>query len=200
MTQVGNEERSFPRWFWVAAFLVGVAFLTLVRPLLQRIPDPPPELGALPEIVGITERGESYRVGGAGGVRVVQLVPADDATERTDRVMRKLGYVIALMQTVPLERVTVVEAPAGLERKSAIIQAIAAEATWMHVGVSTDAFAAWRATLPGSASDGSAPGAATIALVDADGRVRGWYSVGEEEVVSELYHRALHADRARNLD
>ncbi|MBI2963280.1 MAG: SCO family protein [Deltaproteobacteria bacterium] len=42
------------------AFVVGCAVITLMRPLLRRIPDPPPVIGQVPEFSLMTASGERY--------------------------------------------------------------------------------------------------------------------------------------------
>lgn len=45
---------------FVWAFLIGIVTLTLLRPVLRRIPDPPPVLGQLPEFSLVDASGAPY--------------------------------------------------------------------------------------------------------------------------------------------
>lgn len=45
-------------WLWT--FLLGVLLLTLIRPLLQRVPEPPPILGRLPAFSLVDSEGKPF--------------------------------------------------------------------------------------------------------------------------------------------
>jgi hypothetical protein len=199
-----NEETAagVPRWVWIAAFVVGVAFLTFVRPVLQHVPEPPPALGPFPEGSGVDALGDVAAFGGSGSLRLVSLEPLGGSPAQTRRTLRKLGFVMTEMEFGDVELLTLVESSGEARAKSARLAASTEWTTipWRRVGISSAMFGRVSGQLDAVAGLGASSGA-DIVLLDRQGRVRGSYSSAGVEVVSELYHRLSHVDRTEaNVD
>lgn len=196
MTESADKTASVPRWVWIAAFAVGVVFLTAVRPVLQHVPEPPPVLGVFPEGVGLDAVGSSVAFGGEGSLRLVSLEPQGGVHELTRTTLRKIGFVMTEMGVAGVELVTLVDA-GMLAADKAARRSSQAEQTmnrWTRVGLSSEDFAAVAASVVTICGTEAAAGAGVV-LVDRRGRVRGVYDSAGSEVVSELYHRIAHVDR-----
>ena len=60
MPQETSARRPVWRNPWVLAFLAGILTLTAIRPLLRRIPEPPPLLAQLPAFSLVDDRGRTF--------------------------------------------------------------------------------------------------------------------------------------------
>ncbi len=197
---MSDDERSVPRWVWVAAFLVAVSVVTLLRPHLRRIPEPPPDLGHIGAVEGSSLAGVAD-LGAVGAPRAWLLVGDVDASRAGLRIARKLEYARAASGSVDPHVIVVVAGATGEGRKSiarvAHREPALASRTWVVDEATAEALRArLRAQVGADVWDGSA-----LVLVDGQGQVRGGYGTDVEEVVSEVLHRATHvSEPAGNPD
>lgn len=200
----GAPEFVLPRWFWVAAFVVGVVFLTGIRPFLRRIPEPPPVLGALswPEMPAkVDVWGREVPDAASSAVWLVAFDAEEgtsDAHRARARVLRKLAMVHRAQRPGTLRLMTIGTGDAKQVRRTAVDEDVAI-AEWFHVTFDEGNWArateevrtAWTDALARE----NAPSVGwrdAIVLVDGMGRVRGFYDPAFVSVVSEVYHRGGH--------
>jgi hypothetical protein len=211
-------EFTLPPWFWAVAFVVGVVFLTGIRPFLRRVPAPPPVLGTIATAidvpgVALDGRGEAWEPNDAEDTLwlVAMIDPSVEGWETglavRWRVMRKLAIIhrahrpgrVRLLTLVPIG-----ETLGEVRARKAVVRA------WFEgdygleearlVGLLEEPWSAWvsevRGVWSGALEGESAPSVGwrdALVMVHGDGRVRGYFDPTTPWVVSEVYHRLDHA-------
>jgi len=193
---------------WIWAFLIGIVVVTLTRPLLRRIPEPPPVLGRLPEFA-LVDAGDE-RFGPAdleGGVWVVAFFSTrDDATcGGLIRSMAGLGrrFDEAGVPAVRLLGICAEDPPADPEALRAFGEARSlAPPRWVLTGGSPEEIARLTEALVeatgGPVADpprGNSLRPCRLFLVDGSAGIRGAYR-DDTQGLDEVFHRAQHAARA----
>lgn len=202
-----SAKRPFYKspFFW--GFVIGVIALTAIRPLMRKVPDPPPVGADLPAIEATEvnrQTGESS--GGAtihhsaetDGILVLTIVSAEcdqacqQALEVAYRVERRMSR-----SDVPARFITI--APHTLS--TAVFTTLANEHfpyadDWRLLKVTeTSALASTLDTRSGvesSRSFGTIASEGYLWIVDADGHLRGRYDSGSDDAAAEVFHRSLH--------
>jgi len=183
------------RYPFLWAFLLGVIVLTLIRPCLRRIPEPPPVTGRFPAVTLTDAQGEAIDPANTGGSIVIVLYlrggcgePCSTALER----QREVQETYAVERVAGIRLLTIVAeegpAPAGRER----LQGMAAKLGAVAPGWSfASGDAATLATVEAAMGGGEAPSPARLAIVDSGGNLRGTYAA-DADGFNEVYNRARH--------
>jgi len=184
------------RYPFLWAFLLGVVVLTLIRPCLRRIPDPPPVTGRFPAVALADALGAAVDPATAGGSVFIVLYlrgscgePCATALER----LREIHETYAVERVDGIRLLTVVAeegpAPAGPERLRGVAAAVgAASPRWSFVSGDAAALGAVEAAVAG---DGAAAPPMRLAIVDRGGNLRGTYAA-DADGFNEVYNRARH--------
>src|SRR6185503_16344845 len=169
------------RFPFLWAFLLGIAVLTLVRPCLRRVPEPPPVQGAFPavDLVGTGSgiiRGSSLH--GSVWVLSFEAQPCDSAcTERRGR-MKELADAFAGFHLGGIRLLSVDVGPDATADPRPPL--------WI----------AARLDQPDLEKFGGASRLGRLLIVDASGGLRGWYA-GDKDGFNEVYNRAQHVRGGR---
>lgn len=177
------------RYPFLWAFLVGIIALTLVRPCLRRIPEPPPVTGRFPEATLVDADGGPFdRDRMAGAVWVVAFL-AEDCGEPCDLARRHLveldeTYAALRVGGIRMVRVAASDTPppgggaepaAGPPRR---VLALGPPEVVRDLGAAV--CGAWPPPSPGC-----------LAIVDTAGNLRGHYAA-DTDGFNEVYNRARH--------
>jgi protein SCO1 len=210
--------RFIRKYVWVLAFLLGAVTLTVMRPMLRHIPEPPPVLYSLPDDYALVDHlgrpftpstleGEVW-VAGFVFTSCPSSCPAvtramSDLADRFDR--NKVDVKIVSF-TVDPERDTPEVLAAYAE------QAGADPARWRFVTGEPDAIRSLvsdgfrlgvgdRQAVAGDGGDLYDIAHSTkLALVDGEGQIRGYYGIEPDLGLAEIYERAdrvLQEQRSR---
>jgi protein SCO1 len=186
------------------AFIIGCVTITLIRPLLRRVPEPPPVLSTLPEFQLVDSRGQQF---GSADLRG-QVYVASFFFTRCPSVCPLLMTRMAQLQTrlrdagiddIRLVSITVDpvnDTPAAL--REAEPRYGVDQTRWKLLtgtpdrvrGLCVDGF-----HVPGFEQayrgEGDIPHTTKVVLVDGRGRIRGYYDT-DETGLDEVLHRARH--------
>jgi len=210
----GDAPARRPAWRnpWLWGALLGMAIVTLLRPVLRQVPEPPPPGEALPAV----------RLEGPGGplvvpddltgrVHVVALVEAECPAGTCPRVLAAVAALArrqaeaAVASDVLLLAVGDGDAAGAVAAAAARLRADPARVRALS-GSDPAGCAVARAALAGLAGGravscaelGSLAHAARVALVDDRGRLRGLYATSDLGL-DEAHHRAVHVARSAGL-
>ena len=197
--------RFVRRYIWVIAFVLGAATLTVIRPMLRHVPEPPPVLFTLPgdyALVDHLERpftpatleGEVW-VAGFVFTSCPSSCPAVTRamSDLADRFARTKVDVKMVSFTVDPERDT----PEVLARYASTVGADPDQ--WRFVTGEPDTIlklvgegfrlgVGERQTIEGDIYD--IAHSTKLALVDGEGQIRGYYGIEPDEGLAEIYERA----------
>lgn len=205
MSAPSGAPRSWPvrllrnPWLWAA--LVGVATMHLVRPLMRRVPAPPPRLGQLPEL-HLTDAEDRPLTGAAfDGLRLLALLPAACDTRCRD-TLDGLGTLAARYRRfeVPVTLWGIAPRGGSLTALQTSAQRAGLYPPAFRLALApADEFARLRDQLQRlqravfhDAGPGPQPKAArSLVLVDDEGGLRGVYAT-DSLGLDEVYHRAMH--------
>src|SRR5262245_45191964 len=98
------------------AFLVSIAVITLIRPCLRRVPEPPPVSGRFPDLVLEDRDGQRFDRGTMLGTVWIVALLRDGCGEPCDAAPRRLGDIAGMysdLQVKGIRLVRVVEGIAG---------------------------------------------------------------------------------------
>jgi hypothetical protein len=181
------------RYPFLWAFLLGVMVLTLIRPCLRRIPEPPPLTGRFPEGALVDQGGHPFgRDTMRGAVWVVAFLqegcgePCDGALRR----LREVDEAYAGSRVDGIRLLSVVAGPEGLKGRSA--SAGAGPSSWVFAS-GDPAVVLDLATAACGIAEPAPPGC--LAIVDAGGNLRGHYAA-DADGFNEVYNRARHVHDA----
>lgn len=191
-------------WLW--AFLVGVFTVTLMRPLLRRIPEAPPVLGRLPSFVLVDPGGGRFDLTSLeGSVWIVAFFSTSDDSICGGLIesMTELGqrYDDAGVAGVRLLGIGTGRSTAVPEEAPALAAARWSLATGEADEISGLAGALVTATGKGTGSSevrSGIPRPCRLYLVDGAGGIRGAYR-DDTRGLDEVFHRAQHVARATGL-
>lgn len=197
------------RHIWAISFVAGIVTLTLLRPFLRHIPDPPPVMFALPEYELVDQDGHVFdrqRLAGKVWVASFVFTSCPSTCPAVTRAMLELqqryereGLDVRLVSfsvdpdtdTPEVLRRYADSVGADLQRWSFVTGTKAAVVALMEQGFRQGVGA------PAVNAQGLRDIAHSVrlAIVDAEGNVRGFYSI-EGEGVDEVFHRSVHVLRA----
>ncbi len=202
----GESDESVPFWknLWVWAGIVGIMSITLVRPCLRRVPEPPPLGPAIAAFAFHDTGGAPLTLADLRGQVWVASVTANDCgpCARAQGAMRRLQDLFE-RDRIDVRLVTFVAESAGTDaaRVQSDENRFGANAPrWRFALDATGAVNAW---VPGVVSLVTDParvfrgpgdawfGANALILVDGEGRTRGVYGT-DDLGVDEVYYRAQH--------
>jgi protein SCO1/2 len=191
-------------WLW--AFLIGIATLTLMRPLLRHEPEPPPVLGQLPSFELIDQRGQRFGSAElAGDVYIANFVftRCTSICPLLTRAMARLqtGYDERGIEGIKLVSFSVDPEYDTPPRLQAYAETHGADpARWTFVTGEPDAIVrliehgftlgVGPAEMQGDTIIDIAHSGKFV-LVDGTGGIRGYYD-SDELGLDEIYHRAIH--------
>jgi protein SCO1/2 len=191
---------------------VGIVILTLMRPCLRRVPEPPPVMGRLPAFTFVDEAGRSFgpeRLRGA--VWILHFFYIGCGAECAGP-LRSLGEIRRSYADLKLDGIRVLSLSVDPARDTPeALRAFAAAGgpdpeRWLLAtgeagdieAFARDLFGPGPAAESGTAAQGTAAGAPALAwlartgrlvLVDPDGGVRGFYAT-DPTGIDEVYNRA----------
>jgi protein SCO1/2 len=201
--------RLFLRYPFVVFFLLGVIVITVMRPLTRHEPEAPPVLYTIPDFQIVDQDGRPFdRAAMAGKVWVVgfMFTSCPSICPKISRAMLDLQHkfdafeIDAHLLSVSVDPET--DEPAVLKRYA---EGLGVDpARWRFVTGSRPAMEALVVGGFKQAMDKQAPAdgatmydiahTSKLVLVDAEGGVRGFYSI-DELGLDELYHRTQHVLR-----
>lgn len=195
------------RWLW--AFLIGVTVVTLTRPLLRRIPSPPPVLAQLPPFSLVDTGGEDF--GPADLERGVWILAffstsGDSTCAGLIESMNELGRRYDEARVAEVLLLGIAAEPAGTTAE--VLGEFAetrglAPPRWSLVTGDPDEIRRLASALleaigesPGPEGfQGSIPQPCRLFLVDGSGGIRGAFR-DDKMGLDEVLHRAQHVARA----
>jgi hypothetical protein len=202
-----STKRPFYKspFFW--GFVIGAIALTAIRPLMRKVPDPPPVGAALPAIEATEidrESGEVrggatiHRSAGTDAIMVLTIASAecDDACRRALDVASKVERRMSRAD-IPAEFVTI--APHTLP--TAAFTTLANEhfpyaEDWRLLRVAETSTLASildaRSDVESSRTFSTIASEGYLWIVDAEGHLRGRYDSGADDATAEVFHRSLH--------
>lgn len=203
-TPIARRRLTRNPWLWGA--LLGMLIVTGLRPVLRRVPEPPPVLGRLPSVELTTSaQGRLDASALRGRAHVISFAaPACELTCR--RVAADLLLLAGRFERegVDVPVVVVAVPPGDPDRLRERFQPPAAPPGRVIVATASeaDACALARAALKDGLPTADLPcdrleeaaHAALVALVDGEGMVRGAYRA-DALGLDELFHRALQVSR-----
>jgi protein SCO1/2 len=189
---------------WIVAFVLGAITLTLIRPLLRNVPDPPPVLYTLPDYALVDHRGEPFtpqtlegEVWVAGFIftscpsscPAVTRAMADlrARLDRTDVDVKMVSFTVDPQTDTPqvladYAETVGAEPPAWrfVTGDPDEIETLVSEGFKLGLGERQDK------------GDGiyDIAHSTKLALVDGEGRVRGFYGIEPDLGLAEIYERA----------
>lgn len=189
-----NPELPWWRSPWLWGFVIGATVLTLIRPRLRHIPEPPPVLGALESVSGIDHDGDPVGNETLGEATLIHFgcLGPDTECQFTARTLRKIGIALDVTERDDIQLVSVLIADDADDKALRRYRELTRSdwASWQTVGGDVSGWVepvetAWR-------GEGDAGWTDSVVLVDEQGRIRGFYTGEVREVVSEVYHRTQH--------
>lgn len=204
----GWLRRTFMRYPWHIATVVGLVTITVMRPCTRHVPDPPPVLAPLPAFALVDQDGQPFTAETMRGkVWVAGLIftTCPSTCPKISRAMLDLQQRYARADVdVHLVSFSVDpehDTPEILKKYAGHLEAD--ESRWRFV---TGSRAAMEALVVGgfaSAMDrSSGPGgmidiahSTRLVLIDGEGNIRGHYSSDDELGIDEVFHRAQHVLR-----
>jgi hypothetical protein len=208
-----TDQKPFYRNPFLIAFVIGVATLTFLRPLMRSIPEPPPETGPLP-IDGWTDRdGEAYEPSALVQVTLVGFVETGSSDCGSNTLLSKLWHMYREEGFDADVLVVSISAADSKELRRREAWWSGPRERWAIAGPTDPASATvLRESLHGSIAEWlpvretirrpRRPASlepwpdcegdellAWVTLVDSSGQTRGFYNVSDWEVESELFHR-----------
>jgi cytochrome oxidase Cu insertion factor (SCO1/SenC/PrrC family) len=181
---------------FVWAFLAGIALLTAIRPLLRRIPEPPPVTGHLPAVSLVDEAGHRLSPDDLRG-RVYIAAPfwLPCAPPCSDVVagMRQMQEAYRERAVDGVRLLSIVTAPDSVDTGRLAALATEAGATpprWRFVTGAHEDLAKLATALTVPPDRGAKP----FVIIDREGRLRGSYGA-DPMGLDEVYNRAQHVLR-----
>jgi hypothetical protein len=171
---------GLPRFTFLWAFLVGILLLTLIRPCLRRVPEPPPVQGTFPSLDLIGAGGGIIRgVSLRGSVWVLSFEnqPCDAPCRERRGRMQELADAF---KDFHLGGIRLLDVDIGPE-----VSADPAPPLWLAARIGEDELDAF----------GGAARIGHLLIVDSSGGLRGWYQ-GDKDGFNEVYNRAQHVRAA----
>lgn len=192
----GSETGGTKPWYrnvWVLATLSSMVTITLLRPCMRHVPEPPPKAGTLTPWVLATADGRPFGATDLAGQIYVLGFYGEGGGEASDAVLRALGRLQAryAQDGSPIRLVAVRIGNGPLQDLSRAASAMKADpARWTFVGGAGSAeLAKALDALHGEAHP--TPWSHGLALIDASGVSRGFYGTAEPGT-DEAFHRSLH--------
>lgn len=175
-----GSRRGLLRFPFLWAFLLGIAMLTLIRPCLRRVPEPPPVQGTFPmvELTG-TGGGVIRGVSLLGSVWVLSFEnqPCDAPCRERRGRMKELADAF---KDFHLGGIRLLDVDIGPD-----VPADPAPPLWLAARIGEDELDAF----------GGAARLGHLLIVDPSGGLRGWYQ-GDKDGFNEVYNRAQHVRAA----
>jgi protein SCO1 len=168
------------RFPFLWAFLLGIVVLTLIRPCLRRVPEPPPVQGMFPavELVGAGSgiiRGVSLR--GNVWVMSVEAQPCGAPCRERQGRMKELADAFTQFHLGGIRLLSLEVGPD--------IPVDPQPPLWLGARMSEDELDAF----------GGGARLGHLLIVDEAGGLRGWYQ-GDKDGFNEVYNRAQHVRNA----
>ncbi|MBC8073367.1 MAG: SCO family protein [Deltaproteobacteria bacterium] len=204
----------FRKYVWAISAVLAVVTITLMRPRLRHVPEPPPILSALPaEWSLVDHRGEPFTAESLHGkvwVAGFVFTSCPSTCPEVTRAMGELRDRFDRME-VDVEMVAFTVDPA--HDTPAVLAEYAASVgdnpKWRFVTGEHEAvrqLVRFGFQLGIGAREPSSAGAGMydiahstkLALVDGDGNVRGYYGIEPDQGLDEIFHRAQHVIREAN--
>jgi protein SCO1/2 len=191
---------------FVWAFVIGVITLTLMRPLLRRVPEPPPVIGEVPQFTLVDSRGEPF---GSDDLRDRVYVanffftscrsiclPMMQAVARLDERYRANGVEGIQIVSISVDPDT--DTPEVLREYGEKIGADPAHWTLLTGDlekIETLVVEGFKTALGDKEETGGGffdiAHSGKLVLVDGDGKIRGYYD-HDETGRDEIFHRSRH--------
>ena len=180
--------------FW--AFLGGVVVLTAMRPLLRRVPEPPPVTGRLPAVALVDQAG--HRLGPEdrrGRVYIAAPFSLPCATPCADVLagMRQIQDAYRERAIDDIQLLSILTDPDAIDAGRLAALATEAGATpprWQFVTAAREELAQVLPALTQPPDAGTTP----FVIIDGEGRLRGRYGF-DRMGLDEVYNRAQHVLR-----
>lgn len=196
--------RTLRRYIWVIAFVLGAITLTLLRPLLRHVPDPPPVLYELPDYTLVDHHGEPFTPDTLQGEVWVAgfiftscpsscpavtraMVDLRERFDRNDVDVQMVSFTVDPQTDTPQVLAEYADDAGADSPKwrfvtgdSEQIDHLVTDGFKLGVGDRQDK------------GDGlyDIAHSTKLALVDAKGRVRGFYGIEPDDGLAEIYERA----------
>lgn len=197
-----------PAWRnpWVIAFVMGAVTLTLLRPCMRYIPEPPPVVASLPSFALVDGAGEAFTLERLRGeTAVVALVCASCGASDARRLQQLLELEASFAGAglpVRIWALGVDPARDTPELLSQLGERLGAGAGWWWT-TGPEEEIAQLVRVFAEAELGPSPeapmwrqaGHAAFGVVDRAGRLRGFFAVDGPHGVDEVRHRAAHVHR-----
>lgn len=200
--------RLLRKHIYVVAGLFGIITITAIRPLMRRVPDPPPVLYQLPEYALVDQQERPFTPETLRGKVWIAGFVFTSCPSTCPAVTRAMQDLRARLDRNEMD-VEMVSFTVDPEHDTpAVLRAYAEQAgadpgNWRFV---TGDLAAIRALVRDGFKLGIGERAPTeddanlydiahstkLALVDPDGNVRGFYGIEPDQGLDEIYHRAQH--------
>jgi hypothetical protein len=179
-TGVGRAP-GLPRFTFLWAFLAGIILITLIRPCLRRVPEPPPVQGDFPAAVNLAGtgggviRGVSLR--GSVWVMSFEAEACDAACAERRARMKELADAFTGFHLGGIRLLNIDVGPDAVEDPRPPL--------WIAAHLDE----------PDLAQFGGASRLGHLLIVDPSGGLRGWYA-GDKDGFNEVYNRAQHVRSA----
>jgi protein SCO1 len=186
---------------WVWGFLIGIVTLTLLRPILRYIPDPPPVSGQVPEFTLVDEKGEAFGSKELRGQIYIASFFSTGCSSSCPAVMKGMkrlqdAFVRREINGIRLASISVDPEHDTPEVLRAYAKELGADpARWTFL--TGDPAAIRAVVVDGFKASPEPVGLAhseRVVLVDAQGGIRGSYGT-DEMGLDEVYNRAQHVQR-----
>ena len=201
------------RHIWILAAVLGMITLTLLRPFMRRVPDPPPVMFELPDFALVDERGQPFtRADMEGQIWVASFIftscpstcPA--VTSAMKQLQERYGKHDLPIRLVSFSVDPMTDTPEVLARHAATVgadperwrfvtgkpQAVRALVEeGFHLGVG--------AKRPAEGGAYDITHSTKLALVGPHGGVRGFYGI-DEMGLDEVFHRSEHVLREQRRE
>jgi protein SCO1/2 len=201
--------RSLFRNPWIWGFLIGVVTLTAIRPLLRRIPEPPPVLSQLPDYTLLDSRGKPFGSADLRGQVYVASFFFTSCRSICPAIMKGVSRLQEAYAERKIDGIRLVSISVDPERDTPEILAAYGQALhvdparWTLLTGPPEAIRrlvvdGFKTPLASSPPDAASPidiaHTGKLVLVDGRGRIRGYYG-SDETGLDEVFNRAQHVLR-----
>jgi protein SCO1/2 len=189
---------------YVVAFVVGCVTVTLIRPLLRRIPEPPPVLGALPAFSLVDTGGKPFGSDQLRGHVWIASFFFTHCPSVCPQLMARMGQLQQRYRDAGIDGIRLVSITVDPERDTPEVLRAAEPrygvdpARWTLLTGPRAAIADLCTSgfhVPGldvrPEIGGDIPHTTKVVLVDEQNRIRGYYDTTDEGL-DEVFHRAQH--------